>query len=199
MRSMSPDAVHRRRAVDGLAARHVIVGHDFKFARDLAGNVETLRAAGPARRVRSDRGAAVRVNGERVSSSLIRDGARMRVTSSAPRGLLGRPYRMTGRVVEGAQLGRKLGFPTANLRPQRKRRRRWRACSRSASRAAGLPTRRGLPVSARGRRWTATELLLEAHVFDFDGDLYGRDLTWISSRGCATSCGSRHGCSWWSR
>ena len=60
LRSMSPDEFIGNVLVDALGARHVVVGHDFKFGRSMAGNVETLRVAGPARRICGHRSAAVR-------------------------------------------------------------------------------------------------------------------------------------------
>ena len=85
--------------------------------------------------------------------------------------LLGRPYRMTGKVIEGAKLGRKLGFPTANLRPQR---RATPLAGVFAIRVSGGGLQNAPGVASLGTRPAVNgkELLLEAHVFDFDGDLY---------------------------
>jgi riboflavin kinase/FMN adenylyltransferase len=89
--------------------------------------------------------------------------------------LLGRPYRMTGRVVEGAKLGRKLGFPTANLRPQR---RATPLAGVFAVRVTGGRLQNAPGVASLGTRpaVNGTELLLEVHVFDFEGDLYRQHL-----------------------
>ena len=119
LRSMSPDEFVGKVLVEALGARHVVVGHDFKFGRNMAGNVATLRAAGPAAGFVVTEVPPFEIDGERVSSSLIRAALDAGDMARATR-LLGRPYRMTGKVIEGAKLGRKLGFPTANLRPQRR-------------------------------------------------------------------------------
>ena len=174
LRSMNPDQFIGDVLVGALGARHVIVGHDFKFARNLAGNVETLRAAGPAAGFAVTEVPPFEIDGERVSSSLIRAALDAGDMERAAR-LLGRPYRMTGKVVEGAKLGRKLGFPTANLRPQR---RATPLAGVFAIRVSGGGLQNAPGVASLGTRPAVNgkELLLEAHVFDFDGDLYRQTL-----------------------
>jgi riboflavin kinase / FMN adenylyltransferase len=174
LRSMSPDQFIGDVLMSALGARHVIVGHDFKFARNLAGNVETLRAAGPAAGFAVTEVPPFEIDGERVSSSLIRTALDAGDMQRAAR-LLGRPYRMTGKVVEGAKLGRKLGFPTANMRPQR---RATPLAGVFAIRVSGCGLQNAPGVASLGTRPAVNgkELLLEAYVFDFDGDLYRRYL-----------------------
>ena len=174
LRSMSPDEFIGTVLVDGLGARHLVVGHDFKFARNMAGNVATLRAAGPAAGFAVTEVPAFEIDGARVSSSLVRAALDAGDMGRATR-LLGRPYRMTGKVVEGAKLGRKLGFPTANLRPQR---RATPLAGVFAIRVSGGGLQNAPGVASLGTRpaVNGTELLLEAHVFDFDGDLYRQTL-----------------------
>ena len=109
---------------------------------------------------------------ERVSSSRIRAALVAGELELASR-LLGRPYAIGGRVVRGKQLGRTLGYPTANLRLQRKT----PALSGIyATWVHGVGERPRASVSSLGTRPTVdgVEPLLEAHLFDFDGDLYGR-------------------------
>jgi len=91
-------------------------------------------------------------------------------------GLLGRPYAMRGRVIAGDRLGRTLGFPTANLRLAR---RRTPLAGIFAVRVRGIEAGRSLGgVASLGTRPTVggREYLLETHVFDYSGDLYGREL-----------------------
>lgn len=174
LRSMSPEEFIGGVLVDALGARHVVVGHDFKFARNLAGNVETLRAAGPKAGFTVAEVLPFEIDGERVSSSLIRTALDAGDVTRAAR-LLGRPYRMTGKVVAGAKLGRKLGFPTANLRPQR---RATPLAGVFAIRVSGGGLHNAPGVASLGTRPAVNgkELLLEAHVFDFEGDLYRQTL-----------------------
>jgi riboflavin kinase/FMN adenylyltransferase len=174
LRSMSADEFISRVLVDALGARHIVVGHDFKFGRNMAGNVDVLRAAGPAAGFAVTEVPPFEIDGERVSSSLIRAALEAGDMAHAAR-LLGRPYRMTGRVVEGAKLGRKLGFPTANLRPQR---RATPLAGVFAVRVSGGGLQNAPGVASLGTRPAVNgkELLLEVHVFDFEGDLYRQHL-----------------------
>ena len=112
------------------------------------------------------------VDGERVSSTRIREALAAGDFAAATR-LLGRPYSICGRVVRGNQLGRTLGFPTANLRFGGK----VPALSGIfATRVRGIVDAAMPAVASFGTRPTVagTTPLLEAHLFDFDGDLYGR-------------------------
>ncbi len=174
LRSMSADEFIGSVLVDALGARHVVVGHDFKFGRNMAGDVAMLRSAGPAAGFAVTEVPPFEIDGERVSSSLIRAALDAGDMARAAR-LLGRPYRMTGKVVEGAKLGRALGFPTANLRPQR---RATPLAGVFAIRVSGGGLQNAAGVASLGTRPAVNgkELLLEAHVFDFDGDLYRRVL-----------------------
>src|SRR5688572_19629497 len=122
--------------------------------------------------LRSDEIAPVDLDGERVSSTPIRAALQAGVFASATR-LLGRPYSIGGHVVRGRQLGRELGFPTANLRFGGKT----PALSGIyASWVHGVGSAPRASVSSLGTRPTVAgiEPLLEAHLFDFSGDLYGQ-------------------------
>ncbi|MFN3702230.1 bifunctional riboflavin kinase/FAD synthetase [Thermomonas sp.] len=167
----------RQVLVEQLAAHEVWVGPEFRFGKGRAGDLALLQAQGAALAA-SGRGftaheiAPVHVEGERVSSTRIRAALAAGEFVHAAR-LLGRPYAIGGRVVHGQQLGRTLGYPTANLRYGGK-----------------IPALRGIyatwvhgvgdapwpSVSSFGTRPTVdgVEPLLEAHLFDFAGDLYGR-------------------------
>ena len=163
-----------RLLVDGLGVRHMVVGHDFHFARRREGNLALLQEAGKRHGFTVEEVGRYMDDGERVSSSLVRD-ALGRGDLERARKLLGRPYRMAGRVRRGAQLGRTLGFPTANLALHRKVVPLWGVFAVRVS-GAGLADHPA--VVSLGTRPTinGTEPLLEVHVFDFDGDLYGRYL-----------------------
>jgi len=110
----------------------------------------------------------------RVSSTAIRNALASGDLRTA-RQLLGRTYRMVGRVGRGQQLGRQLGFPTANIRLQR---RVSPVDGIFAVRVHGVGEGVRDAVASVGTRPTVAgvEALLEVHIFDFDGDLYGRQL-----------------------
>jgi riboflavin kinase/FMN adenylyltransferase len=160
------------------AASAVVVGQDFRFGRGGAGSITLLRQAAEAGKFELELVPSVCIDDVRVSSS----GVRAALAASdfkRARDLLGRAYSMHGRVVRGEQLGRRLGYPTANIRM---RRRKLPLSGIFAVRVRG--TVDGNPhaprdgVASLGFRPTVdgTEPLLEAHVFDFDGSLYGREL-----------------------
>jgi riboflavin kinase/FMN adenylyltransferase len=153
----------------------VVVGHDFRFGRNGEATASALATSGTALGFEVDIVTPVLLGGSRVSSSGVRE-ALSRSDFELARSWLGRPYSMTGRVVQGNQLGRKLGFPTANLRTGR---RRVPVAGIFAVRVHGVAADPLPGVASLGTRPTIAgggEMLLEAHLFDFAGDLYGREI-----------------------
>jgi riboflavin kinase / FMN adenylyltransferase len=157
-----------------LKASAVVVGHDFKFGRGGEMSAAALAAGGERFGFAVDVVPPVMVEGERVSSSGVRAALGRGDLAHAER-WLGRPYSMIGRVVHGSHLGRELGFATANVKLHRKRT-PLAGIFAVRVRGAGMQTLPG--VASLGTRPTVggTEPLLEAHVFDFAGDLYGREI-----------------------
>jgi riboflavin kinase/FMN adenylyltransferase len=174
MQNISAQEFVDRLLVGGLGTRHLVVGHDFHFARKREGNIETLREQGARHGFSVEEVGRFLVDGERVSSSLVRE-ALGRGDLHRARSLLGRPYRIAGRVRRGQQLGRKLGYPTANLALHRKVVPLWGIFAVRVS-GGGLVDHPA--VVSLGTRPTinGTDPLLEVHVFEFDGDLYGKYL-----------------------
>ncbi|WP_082672593.1 bifunctional riboflavin kinase/FAD synthetase [Luteimonas abyssi] len=172
MAAMSAEDFVREVLVGRLGAREVWVGPGFRFGHRRGGDLALLQDMGRTLGFGAGEIAPLLHEGERVSSTAIRQALRAGDFAHAAR-LLGRPYSISGRVVHGRQLGRTLGYPTANLRFGGK-----------------VPALRGIyatwvhgvgnapraSVSSFGTRPTVdgVEPLLEAHLFDFDGDLYGR-------------------------
>jgi riboflavin kinase / FMN adenylyltransferase len=155
-------------------ARLVVVGHDFCFGKGGAASAPVLAAAGERLGFEVEVVPPVMQGGERISSSGVR-AALARADFAAAQRLLGRPYSMRGRVMPGTRLGRKLGFPTANLPLER---RRAPLAGIFAVRVHGAGAGALPAVASLGTRPTigGTEALLEAHVFDFSADLYGREI-----------------------
>jgi riboflavin kinase / FMN adenylyltransferase len=173
MRAMTPERFVEQ-IVGGLGTRHIVVGHDFRYGCNAGGTIDSLRAAGAARGFGVEQIAPFVLDGVRVSSTAVRERLGRSDFAAAQR-LLGRPYRMLGRVVHGKELGRTLGFPTANLRLMR---RRPPVQGIMAVRVFGIEARPLIAVASLGTRPTVdgTDMLLEVHVFDFAGDLYGREI-----------------------
>jgi riboflavin kinase/FMN adenylyltransferase len=172
MRAMSPESFVDELLVEALGARHVVVGDDFRYGSQACGTIESLRAAGRARGFGVEQIAPFVIDGVRVSSTAVRERLERADYAGAAR-LLGRRYRMVGHVAHGRELGRTLGFPTANLHLMR---RKSPTSGVLAVRVHGVEQRPLDGVGSLGTRPTVngTEPLLEVHVFDFSGDLYGR-------------------------
>ena len=170
VRSLTADEFIERVLVQGLAVREVVIGHDFRFGRNHQGTVATLREFGSRYGFDVTEVAPFEIDGERVSSSLVRQALDAGNMSRAWK-FLGRPYRITGKVVHGAKLGRKLGYPTANLRLHR---RATPLAGIFAVKVSGAGLTDAPAVASLGTRpaVNGTELLLEAHVFNYSGDLY---------------------------
>jgi riboflavin kinase / FMN adenylyltransferase len=161
--------------VQELAPRIVVVGHDFRFARRGEATAPILAEAGQRLGFEVEVLPAVTLDdGERISSSGVRAALARSDFEGAGR-WLGRPWSMRGRVQPGRSLGAQLGFPTANVPLER---RRSPVAGIFAVRVRGLGDRERTGVASLGTRPTigGTEALLEAHVFDFEGDLYGREI-----------------------
>ena len=157
-----------------LGVRHMVVGHDFRYARRREGTIETLRTAGARLGFAVEEVPPFEIDGVRVSSSLIRTALEQGDLATATR-MLGRPYRISGRVQMGQRLGRKLGYPTANLPLHRKVIPLWGIF---AVRVGGAGLESHPAVANLGTRPTldGTVPLLEVHLFDYSGELYGRTL-----------------------
>ncbi|PLP86310.1 bifunctional riboflavin kinase/FAD synthetase [Pseudomonas sp. FFUP_PS_473] len=161
--------------VDGLGVQHLEVGDDFRFGCDRVGDFSFLEQAGATYGFTVEAAQTVELDGFRVSSTEVRNALADADFALAER-LLGRPYRITGRVLHGQKLARQLGTPTANV--QLKRRRVPLTGVYLAS--AEIDGQRWPGVANIGVRPTVSgdgSAHLEIHLLDFAGDLYGRRLT----------------------
>jgi riboflavin kinase / FMN adenylyltransferase len=170
--TMSAESFIEQIIVRRLAAKEVLVGEGFRFGHARAGDLAMLQRLGVGNGFQANAVEHFFVDGERVSSSRIRALLAASEFTHAAR-LLGRNFEIGGHVVHGQQLGRKLGYPTANL-----------PLGSRVSPVGGVFAVKvrdvhpeALPgVASLGVRPTVNgkEPLLEAHLFDFDGDLYGK-------------------------
>ncbi|QRK03982.1 bifunctional riboflavin kinase/FAD synthetase [Archangium violaceum] len=163
--------------LDEVGARHLVVGHDFTYGAARAGNADTLREAAAARGAQVHVVPPVTVDGVVASSSKVREYILEGRVSAAQR-LLGRPFDLDGTVVTGHGRGRGIGFPTANVDTQNELR---PAAGVYAIRVSfrGGPDVTWLPgVANIGVKPTfgVNEVTIEAHLLDFSGDLYGKEL-----------------------
>ena len=174
-RAISADEFINSIFVQGLGIKYVVVGDDLRFGAGRKGDAESLRRAGEQHGFEVVDTPSVLVDGERVSSSRIRQALANADFVLAER-LLGRPYAMTGKVCYGRQLGRTLGVPTANVELQRIKS---PISGVYAVEVSGINGRVYHGVANVGMRPTVGDrikAILEVHMFDFDGDIYGRSI-----------------------
>ncbi|MEO6186672.1 MAG: bifunctional riboflavin kinase/FAD synthetase [Steroidobacteraceae bacterium] len=177
LRSLS--ALEFAQMLAGAGVRLVVIGHDFRAGYKGEACADWFEQEGAKLGIAVDVVPPLLSNGVRIGSGVIRAALATGDLQAAQR-LLGRRYSMRGRVVQGEQLGRKLGYPTANLRLARRQtpmdgifavRVRGVGNGYGADQALGGVASLGTRPTVGGRT-----PLLEAHLFDFAGDLYGREL-----------------------
>lgn len=171
---LSPERYIQEILVDGLGVVCFIVGNDFRFGHKRSGDFAMLQARGRECDFEVIETAAYEYNGLRISSTVIREQLEKGDFPLVEQ-LLGRPYSIKGEVVRGKQLGTDLGFPTCNINPQR---RKIPLHGVYASEVRLGDRYRPAAVNI-GYRPTITETgdaLLEAHILDFDENLYGKTI-----------------------
>ena len=172
--ALEPEEFIRRVLVEGLGTRYLVVGDDFRFGHRRRGDFAMLQEAGRRYGFQVVNMHTFAIDGERVSSTRIRAALAAADLVTAEK-LLGRPFRMGGRVAHGDKMGRRLGIPTANIHLHRKTVPLKGIYTIEVFGIEGEP-RAG--VADVGTRPTVdgTKTLLEVHLLDFDDDLYGRHL-----------------------
>lgn len=172
--ALSADEFIQRVLVDGLDVRYLVVGDDFRFGQGRAGDFRLLQETGAREGFQVVNMHTFAVGGERVSSTRVRT-ALAQGDLEAAEALLGRPYRISGRVAAGEQRGRTIGFPTANIHLHRHQS---PLQGVYAVELFGLEQEPLPGVANLGRRPTVggTRLQLEVHLFDFDREIYGRNV-----------------------
>ncbi|MSQ72949.1 MAG: bifunctional riboflavin kinase/FAD synthetase [Betaproteobacteria bacterium] len=185
--AVAPRAFVEGMLVRSLNARWVLVGEDFRFGAKRAGDLALLRSLGPPNGLEVESMQTVTESGVRVSSSAVRSALAAGELARAGV-LLGRSYSISGRVVHGDRLGRTLGFATANVQVKHNRAplagifavRMYGAApaGEGGGVAGGKDFGMALPgVASFGVRPTVTDSgrsVLEVHLFDFSGEIYGR-------------------------
>jgi len=171
---MPAEAFIKNILIDALKIKYLVVGDDFCFGKDRKGDFAMLQQAGEQFGFQVVNMHTFSIDDERVSSTRIREALEAGALDEAER-LLGREYRMSGRVVHGEKLGRELGFPTANIELHR------RATPLQGIFVVEVFGLEGEPlpgVASLGTRPAVggSKAILEVFLFDFDQDIYGRHL-----------------------
>lgn len=159
------------REIAAVGVKTVAVGEDWRFGKGRGGDVALLARLGAELGFRIEAVPPVMMDGERISSTRIRQAIRDGSLASAA-AMLGRPYTVAGRVVTGRKLGRTIGFPTANVEPGEEQFPPdgvWAVRVRLGERGLTGVANLGIRPTVDGRNRT-----LEVHLFDFQGDLYGQ-------------------------
>lgn len=177
--SMEPLEFVERIVCERCRARELVVGHDFCFGRQAQGDYELLAEVGPRYGFTVRQAPPLLVDGERVSSTLIRERILQGDLDKTER-FLGRKYSIRGEIVGGRGIGRKLGFPTANIKPHH-----------SAVPAQGVYVAEAL---MDGERYAAAvnigiaptirqeDLTIEAFLLDFAKDILGYEIELVFHR-----------------
>lgn len=164
-----------------LGAKHLVVGQDFTYGKKRGGNVDTLRAAAQTRGAELHVVPAVSLDGVIASSSKVREYILEGRVAAAQR-LLGRNFDLDGLVVTGQGRGKGIGFPTANVDTQNELRPApgvyaVRAKFRAAESQPWSPLWLGGAANIGVKpTFGGNQVTIEVHLFDFDGDLYGKQL-----------------------
>lgn len=169
--SQSPDGFVQDLLIDKLGIEFLVVGDDFRFGKERAGDFEMLCKAGEANGFSVVNTQSLRMQDCRVSSTAIREALELGDFDVA-NAMIGRPFQITGKVIHGEKKGRTIGFPTANVLLKRVK----TPISGVFAVRASIDGRWVNGVANIGHRPTVngTRSQLEVHLFDFEGDLYGK-------------------------
>jgi riboflavin kinase/FMN adenylyltransferase len=157
--------------LNSLNTRHLVIGDDFHFGKNRQGNFEFLQQNSARFGFTVDETETLMEDGERVSSTRIRDCIEQGDFEKAAQ-LLGRPYSLSGRIAHGQKLGRQLGYPTINIKMGDKT---LIVKGIFAVRVKGIDNRVLEGVASIGTRPTVAgvDTILEVYILDFDRDVYG--------------------------
>jgi riboflavin kinase/FMN adenylyltransferase len=174
LRRLSADQFVEQILIDGLGVKSLVIGDDFRFGCDRSGDYQMLKTAGAKFDFIVTDTCTVDMDSERISSTRIRAELEANHFQKAAQ-LLGKPYTITGRVVYGLQLGRQLGVPTANVLLKR-----YRAPISGVFAVEALVNGERIQgvanVGVRPTLGDRIKPVLEVHLLDWSGDIYGRQI-----------------------
>lgn len=172
LRSLSASDFIEEVLIKGIDVKHLVIGDDFRFGCDRRGDFSLLQSAGKQKGFSVTDTVTLEMDGERVSSTRIRQCLEAGDFAAAEK-LLGKPYRISGRVAYGQQLGRQLGVPTANVHLRRYRSPLQGVFAVTAQ-VAGDSFQGVANIGVRPTVNGDKKLLLEVHLFDFSKKIYGQ-------------------------
>ena len=171
MQNIKSDTFIRQLLIHTLNMKYLVVGDDFHFAKNREGNLEQLSSVSKTLGFSINQVPSINIGGERVSSTAIRKALEKGDLKNAKK-MLGKNYRMSGKVIEGKKLGKSLGYPTANVNIKRLQS---SVMGIFAVKVHGLENKPLNAVASLGTRPTFNGIkpLLEVYIFDFDKNIYG--------------------------
>jgi len=170
---LSADDFIDRLLRQGLGARWILVGDDFRFGAKRAGDFSLLQQAGAKHGFEVEAMHSVTVDGIRVSSTAVREALARGDLLQATR-FLGRPYFISGRVVHGDKTGRKLGYPTANIQMKHNKPPLAGIFAVELHGLGDAPLQGAASLGVRPTVKQNGKPTLEVHLFNFSGEIYGR-------------------------
>ena len=181
VQNLEADDFIRQLLIQKLNLKYLVIGDDFHFARNRSGNYKQLKKVKELLEFEIKKISSVIVNDKRTSSTLIR-GLLDRGKLTEASHFLGKPYQMSGRVIVGNQLGRELGYPTANINIQRLQSALMGIFAVKVHGISSNPLDAVASLGIRPTFYEGKKPLLEVHIFNFNKDIYGRyiDIDFIS-------------------
>ena len=170
----SPELFVKNFLIDGMNVKSLAVGFDYRFGKGAEGDVDLLKQLSSKYGYELMVVSPVSLNGHKISSSEIRDRIK-HGDMAAARAMLGRPYSVVGPVIKGKQVGRKLGFPTANILPEIHMSLIKPGVYVSYT-EVGDVLYPSLSNVGYNPTFDQTELNLESFLLDFDEDIYGETI-----------------------
>ena len=181
VQNLEADDFIRQLLIQKLNLKYLVIGDDFHFARNRSGNYKQLKKVKELLEFEIKKISSIIVNDKRTSSTLIR-GLLDRGKLTEASHFLGKPYQMSGRVIVGNQLGRELGYPTANINIQRLQSALMGIFAVKVHGISSNPLDAVASLGIRPTFYEGKKPLLEVHIFNFNKDIYGRyiDIDFIS-------------------
>ena len=174
-RSMTAEDFIQHVFVEGLGVKYIVVGDDLRFGQDRKGDTNVLRAAGEKQGFEVVDTASVLDDGERISSTRIRQCLENADFDEAEQ-LLGQAYSISGKVVYGRQVGRTIGLPTANMELHRFRAALSGVYAVEVSGFDGKTYQGMANIGTRPTIGDRVKAILEVHLLDYSGNLYGKTI-----------------------
>lgn len=181
VQNLEADDFIRQLLIQKLNLKYLVIGDDFHFARNRSGNYKQLKKVKELLEFEVKKISSIIVNDKRTSSTLIRELLDRGKLIEASH-FLGKPYQMSGRVIVGNQLGRELGYPTANINIQRLQSALMGIFAVKVHGISSNPLDAVASLGIRPTFYEGKKPLLEVHIFNFNKDIYGRyiDIDFIS-------------------